>query len=102
MSYRKPIEEPDTFFGQWLSDVMFDSDYNELEVANVIGKSRETVSRHLSGKSRPTLNTVKKYAELFGYDWMYVYELTLKDNGGLLDPYDTYNFDDDEENEEYI
>lgn len=70
-------------FGSWLRAVIEREGITVNELANEIGLSRTSVSYHLNGKRKPHLYAIKKYAEYFGVNLWFVYNLVESDYGKL-------------------
>lgn len=67
MAYGKLQNKPATKFGEWLDVRMCERDIGGLAVANALHCSEAIISKHRSGKRRPTFSDVVAYCWLFGY-----------------------------------
>lgn len=82
MLYRDQLrhESDDISFSNWLYSVM---EANNLSISKLSAEtyiSRPTISDHLHGHRLPYRNTLRIYADYFGVNYWWLYEMVLKDS----------------------
>ena len=65
-------------FGEWLKSKINEDDLYLTILANDLGINRQTIYNHVRGLVTPSRHALKVYAEYFGEDYWYLYELSRK------------------------
>jgi len=58
----------------WLVNLRVRASLNQENVAQHINKSRQLISAIENGSATPSVDTAKKIADLFGFDWTLFFE----------------------------